>query len=141
MNKVLAITTGIVMGFIPMVASAQSYESYRQAADGYRPVQQPAQSYDGYRQAQPSQGSPRWDSINTQVLPPVRSFNRASAATSSEDFSDNGYSSMPSAPEYQPAPQSRCGTGQVFVISPENTTTHNQVTMCQNEAGQWSIKR
>lgn len=139
MNKILAITVGFVVGLSPVIAAAQSYESYRQSADGYRPAQQP--TYDGYRPVQQPTVSPRWDSINTQVLPPVRSFNRASAAASSDDFSDNGYSPASPVPEYQPAPQQRCATGQVFIVSPENTTTHNQVTMCQNEAGQWAIKR
>lgn len=141
MNKMLSIAIGIAISTAPMIALAQSYESYRQAADGYRPTQQPA-PYDAYRSVQqPQQAQPRWDSVNTQVLPPVRNFDRASAATSSDNFGDSGYPSTQPAPsEYQPAPQ-RCGTGQMFIVAPDNSTTRGQITMCQNEVGLWVVKR
>lgn len=134
MNKIFASAIIAAISLSPMVASAQSYEGYRQQVpqsyEGYRPAPPTAPSFEGYRQA--AQQNPRWDSINTQVLPPVRNFDRVSS--NSDDFADS------QAQEYQPEPQ-RCGTGQMFIVSPDNTTTHKQVTMCQNNAGLWAIKR
>ena len=130
--KIFAIAIGATLALTPMIAAAQSY-------DGYRPAAQPVQ-----------QMPPHWDSFGGQVPQPAN-FERVTAAGAVSE----GVPLAPvaAAPEYQPQytpapqyappppPQPRCGTGQVFIVSPDNTTSHRQVTMCQNEVGQWVVRR
>jgi len=131
--KIFAIVIGATLAMTPMIASAQSY-------DNYRPAPQPAQ-----------QMPPHWDSFVGQDRQPAN-FERVTTAgavsegvplapvTATPEYQQQ-YAPQQYAPQAAPAPQPRCGVGQVFIVSPDNTTSHRQVTMCQNEVGQWVVRR